>query len=265
MTSTIHFNPIGFFRFQKKKKYELARQPLDSDPSIGMIQLSPGKNFEQALEGLNEFDRIWVLFSFHASLGWKPKVLPTRYHKKMGLFATRSPYRPCSIGMSCVKLVDVQKNYLLIQGFDLLDETPILDIKPYIPYCDSFSNVKSGWVDEALKNRYTVNWTQNALSQRDFLSSKGVHFQSEVFSSLEYFIGPSHYNRIKWIEKDLFVLAYKAFRFVVKACSLSKQVTVLYLTSGFDLQELLILDEKEKEVHQLLLSLFPDNEYLHIN
>ncbi|MBM3208575.1 MAG: tRNA (N6-threonylcarbamoyladenosine(37)-N6)-methyltransferase TrmO, partial [Chlamydiae bacterium] len=178
---SISIDSIGVYHRPAARKYELSRQPDHKSLSLGRIELFPKKNFEQALEGLSEFDRIWVVFSFDKSVGWNPKVRPPRGKKKIGLFATRSPHRPSSIGMSCVQLKGVSGRFLDVQGADLLDNTPILDIKPYIPYCDSFPDAKAGWVDSIMDSNYELRWSSLAIEQKDFLYSHGVFFSDYVF------------------------------------------------------------------------------------
>jgi tRNA-Thr(GGU) m(6)t(6)A37 methyltransferase TsaA len=85
--------------------------------------------FEQALEGLCHFERIWVIFVFDQSIGWKPKVSPPKWAGKIGVFATRSPHRPAPVGMSCVRLKEISGRSLFVQGADLLDKTTILDLE----------------------------------------------------------------------------------------------------------------------------------------
>ncbi len=103
---------------------------------------------EQVLQDLDGFERVWLIFAFDRSQGWKSKVKPPRGGPKRGVFATRSPHRPNSIGLSAVELIKVKGRILYLKGVDLLDQTPVLDIKPYVPYADSFPDAKAGWIDE---------------------------------------------------------------------------------------------------------------------
>ena len=130
--------PIGYFHSNAQERYNLPSQPGVLDGSEGKIILNPHCHFEQALEDLKGFDRIWVVFWFHRNESWKPKVLPPRGGIKRGLFATRSPHRPNPIGISCLELKEIHGLELIVKNHDLLDGTPILDIKPYLVYADSF-------------------------------------------------------------------------------------------------------------------------------
>ena len=115
---------------------------------------------ESALRGLEEFSHLWLIWGFsqNAETNWSPTVRPPRLggNKRVGVFATRSPFRPNNLGLSCVKLEKVKNdknlgNILVVSGVDLLDNTPIYDIKPYIPYSDCKPDAK-GSFGEALKD-----------------------------------------------------------------------------------------------------------------
>lgn len=103
---------------------------------------------EKVIQDLGGFERIWLIFAFHLSEGWKSTVKPPRGGPKRGVLATRSPHRPNSIGLSAVELVKVEGRTLHLRGVDLLDGTPVLDIKPYVPYADAFPLSKAGWIDD---------------------------------------------------------------------------------------------------------------------
>lgn len=100
-----------------------------------------------ALQDLEGFERLWLIYAFHRSDGWTPRVKPPRGGPKRGVLATRSPHRPNAIGLSAVELLTVAGRTLHLRGVDLLDGTPVLDLKPYIPYADAFPNARAGWVD----------------------------------------------------------------------------------------------------------------------
>src|SRR4051812_38191220 len=106
----ITLEPIGTFKASSKYPYEARRQAAaDSENSFGEIHLQAGRDFEQALEDLEGFERIWIIYQFHQNPEWKPKVMPPRGPRiKRGVFATRAPYRPNALGMSCVRLVKVE-------------------------------------------------------------------------------------------------------------------------------------------------------------
>ena len=122
----MEIEPIGIFRCEEQHRYELPRQGTLANDNIGYIDLTPHQNFEQALADLDGFERIWVIYQFHLNKTWKPKVRPPRTdgRKKISVFATRSPYRPNPIGMSCVELDRIDGLRVYVRNFDILDERP---------------------------------------------------------------------------------------------------------------------------------------------
>jgi tRNA (adenine37-N6)-methyltransferase len=116
-------------------------------PTEALLVLDPAIPLE-ALRDLEGFERIWVVFVLHLSKGWGPLVRPPRGRSRRGVLATRSPDRPNPIGLSAVELVAVEGRTLRVRGHDLLDGTPILDLKPYVPYADAFPLSRAGWIDQ---------------------------------------------------------------------------------------------------------------------
>ena len=146
---------IGYVRSPYKERFGTPRQPtvtsqvLEDRALDGEIELVAGRNFEQALKDLAGFEFIWVLTWLHLNKGWNPLVVPPRGPDvKRGLFATRAPHRPNPIGLSALRLVGVEGRVIKVRGLDLLDGTPVLDIKPYVPYSDAFAKARAGWIDE---------------------------------------------------------------------------------------------------------------------
>ena len=126
-------DPIGYLRSSLATKVEAARQPRAALGTPARIELLPGRNFEHALEDLERWELIWVIFWFHLNPGWRPKVLPPRSTTgRKGVFATRSPHRPNPLGMSVVRLERIEGLVLHIRDTDMLDGTPVLDLKPYV-------------------------------------------------------------------------------------------------------------------------------------
>lgn len=145
---------IGYVRSPYKERFGTPRQPVVTEQTLGdqaqpaTIELLPRMNFDQALIGLEDFEYIWLITWMHLNAGWNPMVQPPRGPKqKVGLFATRSPHRPNPIALSAVKLVQITGRKIEVQGIDLLDGTPVLDIKPYVPYADAFPDARAGWLD----------------------------------------------------------------------------------------------------------------------
>ena len=159
-TSSFVFQPIGVFRGAAERKYDAPRQGAFAAEGEGAVELLPGRNFETALRDLDGFDRIWIIFVFDRNVGaWRPTARPpvsAPDRDRIGLFATRAPYRPNPIGLTCARLVGVHGLRVEVAETDLLDGTPILDIKPYIPVADAFPDARVGWVDAQAPDRRDV-------------------------------------------------------------------------------------------------------------
>jgi tRNA-Thr(GGU) m(6)t(6)A37 methyltransferase TsaA len=147
-------DPIAVARTPYKERYGTPHQATTTRGTRegvaleGTIELNPTIPIE-ALRGLEGFERLWVIYVFHMNEGWSAMVRPPRGPRiKRGVFATRSPHRPCPIGLSAVELIRVEGRSVHVRGLDLLDGTPVLDLKPYIPYADAFPRSRAGWVDE---------------------------------------------------------------------------------------------------------------------
>lgn len=160
--------PIGRIHSCFKEKFAIPRQPLLASASSGVIELLPPYNHKEALSGLEHVSHIWLLFIFHQTLQEKPrlKVRPPRLggNKSLGVFATRSTFRPNNIGQSVVKIEKITHHNIHVSGIDLLDGTPIIDIKPYIPYADTVLEA-TNTIAPTLPRTLKVTWYSNALQQ----------------------------------------------------------------------------------------------------
>jgi tRNA-Thr(GGU) m(6)t(6)A37 methyltransferase TsaA len=148
------YRVIGIVRSPYARRIDAPHQPVVVEgtetgaSAEAVLELSADLP-ETILRDLEGFERIWLLFAFHLSEGWAPLVQPPRGpRQKRGVLATRSPHRPNGIGLSSVELVAVEGRTLRLRGVDLLDGTPILDVKPYVPYADAFPQARAGWIDE---------------------------------------------------------------------------------------------------------------------
>ncbi|MEP7187002.1 MAG: tRNA (N6-threonylcarbamoyladenosine(37)-N6)-methyltransferase TrmO [Rhodanobacter sp.] len=152
-SSTFSCTPIAFARSPYAHRIDAPHQPtIVAGTETGavaeaMIEFVEGIR-AAAFCDLAGFERIWLIFMFHRSDGWKARVRPPRGGGQRSVLATRSPHRPNAIGLSAVELVGVEERGLRVRGMDLLDGTPILDIKPYVPYADAFPDARAGWIDE---------------------------------------------------------------------------------------------------------------------
>ncbi|WP_194790136.1 tRNA (N6-threonylcarbamoyladenosine(37)-N6)-methyltransferase TrmO [Pseudomonas sp. UFMG81] len=161
-------SPVGIVRSCFKEKFAIPRQPQLAPAARGVLELLPPFDQGDAVQGLEQVSHVWLLFLFHEALEEKPrlKVRPPRLggNKSMGVFATRATHRPNGIGQSVVRLEGVEPGRLLLSGIDLLDGTPVLDIKPYVPYADSIlqaTNQMAGAAPEPI----AVQWSDTALPQ----------------------------------------------------------------------------------------------------
>jgi tRNA-Thr(GGU) m(6)t(6)A37 methyltransferase TsaA len=145
--------PIGWVVSPYQRRFGTPQQAsaIDSDRE-GVLELDASRIPAEALRDLVGIERIWVLSYLHRSGTWGPLVRPPRGARvRRSLFATRSPDRPNPIGLSALRLERVEGTRLFVRGIDLLDGTPILDIKPYIPYADAFPAASAGWIDDLAK------------------------------------------------------------------------------------------------------------------
>lgn len=160
--------PVGIVHSCFKEKFAIPRQPQLAPAARGVLELLPPFDQGDAVEGLEQVSHVWLLFLFHQALEEKLrlKVRPPRLggNKSMGVFATRATHRPNGIGQSVVRLEGVEPGRLLLSGIDLLDGTPVLDIKPYVPYADSVAGA-SNQMANAAPVAIAVQWADNALIQ----------------------------------------------------------------------------------------------------
>jgi len=126
-------------------------QPAYADLFEGEVVVD--MEFEPALADIDGFERIWLVYSFDRAGSFRPRVTPYRDTREHGLFATRSPCRPNPIGISVVRLLGRERNVLRVRGLDILDLTPLFDIKPYVPEFDAHIPSKAGWLDESGADR----------------------------------------------------------------------------------------------------------------
>lgn len=151
------FESIAYVRSPYHEKFAIPRQPGLVPSAQGRVVLTGPSNCEAAIDGLQHYSHLWLQFVFHATAeqGWRPKVRPPRLggNTRVGVFATRSTFRPNPIGLSAVRLdglcFEDEHWQLCISGFDLLDGTPILDIKPYIAYSDALSDSSASFAQQA--------------------------------------------------------------------------------------------------------------------
>lgn len=165
----MEMKPIGWIHSDFRDKFGIPRQSGLIEELRAVVTFAPEYRVKEAFRGLEGFSHIWLLWEFSQSVreSWSPTVRPPRLggNRRLGVFATRSPFRPNPIGLSCVRLervdLDAQEGPLLhVQGADLLDGTPIFDVKPYLPYADCRPEAAGGFAAEAPESRLTVELPQ---------------------------------------------------------------------------------------------------------
>jgi tRNA-Thr(GGU) m(6)t(6)A37 methyltransferase TsaA len=198
--------PIGVVRTSAQKPYNAARQTgWDESHQVATVELHAGLNFEQALRDLDGCDRIWLVTVFDRVNHWKPLVQPPRGRTKRGVFATRSPHRPNPIGLSCVRLLGISGRILHVEDTDLLDGTPVLDIKPYVAYADAFPESALPWMDEIDAKPFEVIWEFDA-------SAVQADHRTYVERVLSADPLPHPYRRIRADEDGTYVLSVERSR-----------------------------------------------------
>lgn len=215
----MNFKPIGYVRCEKSLKFQARHQPETTSPETNLVVLEPGQQFELALQDLSGFDRIWLISWFDRNTAWRPRPLPPRGPaKRRGVFATRSPHRPNPIGLTCVPLLGIEGLTLRVGPLDLVDGTPILDIKPYIRTVDSFPDASLGWVGEveavmAAAPSYQIEVTELAQRQLDWLLANWqIDFTERAFEILRQDPRPHRTRRILQISEDQYRLACGPWR-----------------------------------------------------
>ena len=171
--SAFAFEQIGVIRSPWKEKFAVPRQPGLVQDGHGELHLMAPYNQPEAVRGLESFSHLWVLFVFHQTMagGWRPTVRPPRLggNARMGVFATRSTFRPNPIGMSLVELkaIRCEKNQVILQlgSLDLVDGTPVVDIKPYLPFAEALPQAKAGFAQAAPAADMPVRFSPQAEQQ----------------------------------------------------------------------------------------------------
>ncbi|WP_145587853.1 tRNA (N6-threonylcarbamoyladenosine(37)-N6)-methyltransferase TrmO [Yersinia aldovae] len=171
--SVFSFNQIGVIRSPYKEKFAVPRQPGLIEDGGGELQFIPPYNQPEAVRGLSGFSHVWVIFIFHQTMegGWRPTVRPPRLggNTRMGVFATRSTFRPNPIGMSLIELKGVRSQggevILELGSLDLVDGTPVIDIKPYLPFAESRPQARAGFAQSVPDADMQVCFSSRAEQQ----------------------------------------------------------------------------------------------------
>ncbi len=223
MLPTLTLQPIGYLRTRQQVKFQAGHQPVAATAAENILELLPGHGYEQALQDLAGMDRIWLLWWFHRNEGWRPLVLPPRGPaRRRGVFATRSPHRPNPLGLTAVPLLGVSGRELHLGPCDLVDGTPVLDIKPYLAAHDAFPDSRAPWIDALdaaarAAPRFAVAFTPAAEEQLAWLRARhAVDFQPRLVELLAVDPTPHRTRRIKRLSPDSAVISCGAWRAVFR-------------------------------------------------
>jgi tRNA-Thr(GGU) m(6)t(6)A37 methyltransferase TsaA len=234
-TSQFAIHTIGVIHSPFKEKFGVPRQPGLVEGNIGQIELLPPWNREEALQGLDGFSHIWAVFIFHQAIKpieeWRPTVRPPRKGaKRQGVFATRSPYRPNPVGMSVLAYHGWEKKkgkiFINVSGLDLIDQTPVIDIKPYLPYADSLLDAVGGFAHEAPQGeKLEVTYSVLASGQIKMAESKYPELRKLIESTLTHNPRPAYFGNIE--KRTEFGI--KIYEFDIKWLLKDNKITVLSL------------------------------------
>jgi tRNA-Thr(GGU) m(6)t(6)A37 methyltransferase TsaA len=252
-------NPIGHFYGDRKTKSAIPRQGILSQQT-GFIQFAKGFDAKSAMMGLEKMSHVWVIFHFHEVHG-KPKVLvhpPRSPDILVGVWATRSPYRPNSLGLTLAKIEKIEGLRLYLSKIDLLDQTPILDIKPYVTESDRPSKPRLGWIDEIQKWKY--GFSKSAKSKYEWLFENGLTELRDVMES--QFGTPPLQPKRKRVKKigDEYMLAYRTWRFHFRILTGKTKSLIVNIQSGYSENELKAHEDpfQDKDLHRKFKAHFKD-------
>lgn len=252
------FVPIGYFRCSRDYHQEQPMQGVFSEAE-GYVELLKGFNYEQGLKDIDGFDHLWVFFIFHHNKNWKPLTNPPYNdgNGKKGVFASRSPYRPNPLGMSCVRLEKIAGNRIYVSGADLLNNSPVVDIKPYIVEYDSFPAARRGWLDNICKEVYAILYSAAAAEKIAFLAAKKIDLSGVISSQLGH--NPHDHTRNKFQRRDdYFVLRFKSWR--IHFTIADREIRVEDIRSGYTGFSMTLGNDTatDLEIHREFRCRFPD-------
>jgi tRNA-Thr(GGU) m(6)t(6)A37 methyltransferase TsaA len=267
MLPSVTFTPIGVVRTPFPDRVSAPRQPFAAGAAEGRIELVAGRGLEHAVCDLEGWDHLWVVFWFHLNDGWRPKVLPPRSAgRRRGVLATRSPHRPNPIGLSVVRLEAVEGLVLRVRGVDMVDGTPVLDLKPYVPYADAFPEARTGWLEPLApppgapprapdpEPGFEVVWAPRAAEQAAWLlDAAGVALREPVERALSLGPQPHPYRRIK-PDGDAMRLAVKSWRVRFRADG--RRVEVLSIATGYRERDLATSGDPDVLPHRAFVARF---------
>lgn len=253
---TFTLSPLAYFRSSKTRPQEAARQAcFDHTDTEAYLEFVPGFNFEQALRGLETCSHIWVIFQFHKNPNWKPVVTPPR-GPRVGVLASRSPHRPNALGLSALEIQRIEGNRIYVKSHDLLEGSPIFDVKPYHPEADCIANAKLGWLES--EPEFEIHWSLQALAQLEVLEAQGLReLRNFCEQQLAYEPLNSDKKRLCDRSESSAVLCSRTWRvsFVVA----QKSVHIENIFSGYSAEELAASEDPylDKALHRDFANQFP--------
>ncbi len=260
---SISFHVIGHVRSNHAYPWQLPRQAVLAKAHTARIEFDTRIVGRDALKDLEGFDRVWIVFVFHKAGASKQLVSPPGIGRKhIGVFATRSPHRLNPIGISCVKLVSIGDTFIDIEESDMMDGSPVLDIKPYMPYADSFTDASVGWTHERELETWTISIAETAQVQlRWILENIGLDLTSAIHAQLSDDPFNSRRKRVERIEqgRNVWILACRTWRISFEAREDQQSIVVLSVKSGYTSEELAATEDKhsDKLYHREFTTLFP--------
>jgi tRNA-Thr(GGU) m(6)t(6)A37 methyltransferase TsaA len=262
---TLEVRAIGVVRSPFTELAEAPRQPRAAEGVPGRIELFPGMGLEDAVADLEGWEHVWVIFWFHRTHHYRPKVLPPRSERKRGVLSTRSPHRPNPIGLSVLRLVKVEGLVLHVEDLDLVDGTPVLDLKPYVPWTDAIPSARTGWLEPPEGHKpggerpadprptWDVELAPRAAAQLAWLADEGVEvdLRARLVQALALGPQPHAYRRIKRDARGLRIAVKEWYaRFEVVRDERGERIVVSAIESGRR-------EEEEDLLHRRFRACFP--------
>lgn len=235
---------IGMFVGHAWYRQEAQRQGNLGAGIRGEIRLVEEMQPELSLRDLEGFDRLWVIYEFHLNAQWRPLVrppIPPQDHDRVGVFASRSPHRPNRIGLSCVRLLDIDasKGILYVDEADLLDRTPILDLKPYLAFADSFPQASLGWVEHQRQDPWVIEIAETFTELSTWIvDHAGPDLDHLAHVQLAFRPLDSSRKRVQVLDHDKAVLAFRTWRIHFSFIAEKQILTLESICSGYSSDEL---------------------------
>ena len=235
---SITYNPIGTFYSTENEKYQIPNQSGLDNNMEGFIEINKDLNVSQVLHGLEGFNFIWIIFHFHKVDNWKNMISVQRSEKKQGVFSTRSPHRPNPIGISCIEVKEIKGREIRLISPDLMNGTPILDLKPYLAYSDSKPNASNGWLEnQQTPEKYSIELNNISKTKISWLGERKIQIMNYINTTLVFFPQPNKKKRIQLLAENDNIfnceLACKTWRISYNLNENNKSISITDIYSGY--------------------------------